>query len=101
MQRLFERIAGMSGIAPPEAAARLLLEHVARIDGDGGRRRAAGQDAAWARTEAAKWFFQYRRRDVPRSIAAYMAQVEALYRSAGSPAPAQASSPDVPSAARL
>jgi hypothetical protein len=81
VQTMFERIAGMAGVAPPDAAARLLLDHIARVGRDEAR-RTRGQDEAWARAEAAKWFFHYRRRDVPSSIAAYMAEVETLYRSA-------------------
>jgi hypothetical protein len=87
----------MAGVAPPDAAARLLLDHIARVGRDEAR-RTRGQDEAWARAEAAKWFFHYRRRDIPLSIASYMAEVEALYR-AGSAQPAQPS--NAPSPARL
>jgi hypothetical protein len=86
MQMMFERIAGMAGVAPPDAAARLLTDHISRIGRDDAR-RARGEDEAWARAEAAKWFFHYRRRDVPRSIASYMAEVETLYRATSGCAP--------------
>jgi hypothetical protein len=97
MQAVFARIAGMAGVSPAESAARLLLDHISRAGQPSGR-TAPADDPAWARAEAAKWFFHYRRRDIPLSIASYMAEVEALYR-AGSAQPAQPSG--APSPARL
>ena len=87
MQAVFARIAGMAGVSPADTAARILLDHVSHACEPNGR-AAPGDDTAWAQAEAAKWFFHYRRRDIPRSIACYMAEVEALYR-AGSVQPAQ------------